>query len=50
MPGNATQPETGGEHQHRRNHLQHPGFSQRLGELLAHYPAVSPRQIEHRGA
>ncbi len=28
------------------NHLQHPGFSQRLGELLAHYPAVSPHQIE----
>ena len=28
------------------NHLQHPGFSQRLGELLAQYPAVSPRQIE----
>lgn len=28
------------------NHLQHPGFSRRLGELLAHYPAVSPRQLE----
>ncbi|MDE2441280.1 MAG: EAL domain-containing protein [Betaproteobacteria bacterium] len=28
------------------NHLQHPGFSQRLGDLLAQYPGVSPRQVE----
>lgn len=28
------------------NHLQHPGFSRRLGELMARFPAVSPGQIE----
>jgi len=28
------------------NHLQHPGFSRRLGELLSKYPTVSPRLIE----
>ena len=28
------------------NHLQNPGFSQRLGELLSRYPAVLPEQIE----
>ena len=28
------------------NHLQNPGFSQRLGELLTCYPAVFPSQIE----
>ena len=28
------------------NHLQHPGFSRRLGELLAAYPNVAPSQIE----
>ena len=28
------------------DHLQHPGFSRRLGEVLAGYPAVSPRLIE----
>jgi len=28
------------------DHLQHAGFSRHLGELLARYPAVSPRQIE----
>ena len=28
------------------NHLQHKGFSRRLGELLAGHPRVSPRQIE----
>jgi len=28
------------------NHLQHPGFSRRLGELLATYPNVAPGQIE----
>jgi EAL domain-containing protein (putative c-di-GMP-specific phosphodiesterase class I) len=28
------------------DHLQHPGFSRRLGEILASYPAVSPRLIE----
>ena len=28
------------------NHLQHPGFSERLCELLALYPTVSPGQIE----
>lgn len=28
------------------DHLQHAGFSRRLEELLAHYPDVSPRQIE----
>ncbi|MBS1129925.1 MAG: diguanylate cyclase/phosphodiesterase with sensor(s) [Proteobacteria bacterium] len=27
-------------------HLQHPGFSRRLGELLAAYPNVTPGQIE----
>ncbi|WP_295009415.1 EAL domain-containing protein [uncultured Dechloromonas sp.] len=28
------------------NHLQNPGFSQRLSELLGRYPAVQPQQIE----
>ena len=28
------------------NHLQHPGFSKRLGQLLALYPNVLPGQIE----
>jgi len=28
------------------NHLQHPGFADRLNELLARYPYVSPSQIE----
>lgn len=28
------------------NHLQHKGFSSRLGELLARHPRVSPQQIE----
>ncbi len=28
------------------NHLQHPGFSRRLGELLARYPEVSPKLVE----
>ncbi|MCG2575596.1 EAL domain-containing protein [Dechloromonas sp. XY25] len=28
------------------NHLQHPDFCRRLGELLARYPGVSPQRIE----